>query len=481
MPDRARATFRLKGDALNTRDLLIAGMSYMAPGFSFFFTTALIAANAGAQAPVAYLLAGLGVLAAGATFAEFARHEPSAGALQVFVERGFGRTVGTTAGLVLMCGYLCLQAGVLALFGGWTAHLLSLTFGINVPWPLLSVAGLVVTTALMIRGVGLSIRATWALFLVEFVLTGVLVLIVIARGGASGLTAAPLDVAHPAAGWSGIALAMVFCVFSFVGFEGSVSFAEETPSPRRALPISVIGGIAIMALLYFIGTYAAVAGFGTAHIHQLASDPEPIATLASRFAAPLRPLLEFAVFTSITANLMAAGNANARVLFNMGREGMVARRFGAVLSGYRTPAVAITFFMATTAVLALAAASHWDYLTVFGNVAGLGSLLAILVYMAATVALPFYIRHRRIQLRKWRHWVVPALGAGIWLIPLWGSVKPGQAFPADLYPWITLAIITAAGLYAALRRKTQDQRPAMQTPDAESLDRPVGLAGDDAL
>ena len=75
-----------------------------------------------------------------------------------------------------MCGYLCLQAGVFPLFGGWTARLLSLTFGINVPWPLLSIAGLVVTTALMIRGVGLSIRATWALFLVEFVVTGVLVL-----------------------------------------------------------------------------------------------------------------------------------------------------------------------------------------------------------------------------------------------------------------------------------------------------------------
>src|ERR1700733_5637214 len=128
----------LERKALNTRGLLVAGMSYMAPGFSFFFTTALIVATAGAQAPVSYLLAGIGVLATGATFAEFSRIAPSAGSLQVFVQRGFGRTFATAAGLVLLAGYVCLQGGVLALFGGWTSHLIQASTGVSIAWPVLS-------------------------------------------------------------------------------------------------------------------------------------------------------------------------------------------------------------------------------------------------------------------------------------------------------------------------------------------------------
>lgn len=439
----------LRRDALTARDLLIAGMSYMAPGFSFFFTTALIASAAGIHTPVAYLLAGLGVLAAGAAFAEFSKRAPSAGALQVFVERGFGRIAATAAGLVLVAGYICLQAGVLALFGGWTAHLLDMAFGITVPWLLLSVLGLVLTTALMVRGVQMSVRTTWVLFIIEFALVAAVCAVVLIRGGDAGLTAAPFNLAATGSdAWSGIALGMVFCVFSFVGFEGAVSFAEETPNPRKALPVAVIGGVVVMLLLYVVGTYAAVIGFGTASIDALAGDGEPIATLASRYAPVLGPLLAFAVFTSIVANLMAAGNANARILFNMGRERLIVRTLGRVHAGTRTPAVAIITFMASTGVLCLAAGLRWDYLTAFGSVAGFGAFLAIIIYMLSTIALPVYLRRRGERLHPVRHVAVPVVGTAIWLVPLWGSLKPGQTFPASIYPILALIIAVLATLYA---------------------------------
>ena len=451
----------LSRDALSVRDLLVAGMSYMAPGFSFFFTTALIIGAAGVQSPIAYLLAGLGVLATGAAFSEFSRFAPSAGALQVFVQRGFGRTVSTAAGLVLLAGYTCLQAGVLSLAGGWTARLIHSSVGITVPWPILSVLALVLATALMTRGTALSIRATLVLFLIEFVLVALITTVVLVRGGAGGLTADPFSVTHLSNGWSGIAIAMISCVFAFVGFEGAISFAEETPNPRRAVPIAVLGGVVVMAALYVIGTYAAVIGFGTDHLDVLAADSEPIATLASRYAAPLEPLLAFAVFTSIAANLMAAGNANARIMFNLGREGAVSRRFGAVTKSHQTPAVAIVFFMVSTGVLCLLAATKWDYLTAFGSLAGMGALLAILIYMTAAIALPFSIRRSGQRPHPWRHLVIPAVGAAIWLIPLWGSLKPGQTSPASFYPLVALVVIAAAIVYALVVRRRG--MPELQT------------------
>lgn len=158
---------QLQRDALSTLDLLIAGMSYMAPGFSLFFTTAVIASAVGVYIPLTYLLAGAGVITCAIALAEFSRLAPSAGSLQTFIRRGFGRVPSITGGLVLMTGYWCLQAGVAVLFGGWTAALLS-DIGIDIPWQLLTVAGVLGCTWLMVRGVAVSIKATWVLFLIEF-------------------------------------------------------------------------------------------------------------------------------------------------------------------------------------------------------------------------------------------------------------------------------------------------------------------------
>lgn len=449
-------------------------MSYMAPGFSFFFTTAVIAAAAGIHVPVTYVIAGLGVLCAGATFAEFSRRSPSAGSLQVFIGRGFGRKASVAGGLVLTVGYLCLQAGVLVLFGGWTARLLESAFGLAVPWAVLSVVGGAALTVLMVRGVELSLKVTWVFFLVEFVLIVLVCGAVLLGGGDSGHTAAPFNVFDlQGPGLSGIAVGMIFAAFSFVGFEGSVSFAEETPDPRKALPVAVLGGVAAMVLLYVFGTYAAVIGFGTDNVDALGADPEPIATLAGMFAGPLKPVLEFAVLTSIVANLMAAGNANARILFNLGREQAVPAALGAVHPRYRTPHVAIVTFMLITFVPGLLAAPYWNYLDAFGAIAGFGALLALLIYMVATLALPFYARREGLAVRVGTHLLIPVVGAGVWLLPIWGSLEPGQDFPFNTFPVLAALVIGAATLYAWMRT------PASLTAPVVSEPLPDGVVGTD--
>lgn len=455
---------RLERNALSALDLLIAGMSYMAPGFSLFFTTAVIASEVGVYIPLTYLLAGAGVLTCAIALAEFSRLAPSAGSLQTFIRRGFGRVPSVAGGLLLMSGYWCLQAGVSVLFGGWTSSLLA-DLGIDVPWQLLTVAGVLACTWLMVRGVAISIRATWALFLIEFVIVLAIGVAVLLAGGDSGLSSKPIDPSFEGLGLNGLALGMVFATFSFVGFEGAVSFAEETPNPRKALPIAVVGGVAIIVALYVLATYAAVVGFGVGHIDELAASSEPIARLASLYAGPLEPLLKIAVLTSIVANLMAAGNSNARILFNMGRERAVPEVLARVHRVHKTPHVAIAAFMGATLIPGLIASIWWDYLTSFGNIAGLGALLALLVYMTATLSLTAYVRRERHTLRPIPHVLVPALGAAIWLVPLWGSLKPGQEYPFNTYPYIAVTLIAGYTTYAVLRGRRQAR--ASETADLE--------------
>jgi|GEM_PF-4173773 len=219
------------------------------------------------------------------------------------------------------------------------------------------------------------------------------------------------------------------------------------------MPVAVVGGIGIIALLYVFATYAVVVGFGLGQMEAVATDSEPLATLAGMYAGPLRPFLELAVWTSIVANLMAAGNANTRILFNMAREGMLPRALAGIHDTYKTPHRAIMAFMGLTLVPALLGwLGGWDYLMSFGNIAGLGALLALLIYMAAALALPAFMqKQKQIPMRPFIHLIVPVLGAAIWLIPLWGALQPGQAFPFNLYPWIAAGVIAGAWIFASLR------------------------------
>jgi len=247
-------------------------------------------------------------------------------------------------------------------------------------------------------------------------------------------------------------MALVFATFSFVGFEGAISFAEETPNPQKAMPVAVMGGIAVIALLYVFAAYAVVVGFGLGQMEAVAKDSEPIATLAGLYAGPLKPFLELAIWTSIAANLMAAGNANARILFNMAREGMLPKPLAEVHETNKTPHRAIMAFMGLTLAPALLGwLGGWDYLASFGNIAGFGALLALLIYMAAALALPaFIVMQNRIPMKPLAHFIIPILGAAIWLIPLWGALQPGQSFPFNLYPWLAAAVIVAAVVFANL-------------------------------
>jgi amino acid transporter len=445
----------LDAGALSTPDLLIAGMSYMAPGFSLFFTVAVVAGFAGIHMPGIYVLAGLGVLCTGSTLGAFARLAPGAGALQLFVERGFGRNAGAAAGVVLAGGYLFLQGAVSVLFGGWTAALIRRHAGLDLPWPVLAALGTAGCGWLTIRGVGLSIRATWALFLFEFVLILAVAIATLVRGGAAGLDPTPLlPIATDGPGLSAAALAMVYATFSFVGFEGAISFAEETPDPARAMPVAVVGGIGVIAVLYVLTTYAVVVGFGVDRIGEAAKAPEPLSVLAATYAGPLGALLDLAVWTSVVANLMAGGNANARLLFAMARSGILPAALARIHPRYRTPAPAIVAFMAATLAPTLISAVAGDYLAAFGILSGFGALLAILVYMAATVAFPVHL-HRTghgLAARPFSRVLVPIAGVAIWLVPIWGAAQPGQDFPYRYFPWAAAVVLVAATCWSLLGR-----------------------------
>jgi amino acid transporter len=150
--------------------------------------------------------------------------------------------------------------------------------------------------------------------------------------------------------------------------------------------------------------------------------------------------------------VIATFNAAIRILFAMGREralpGGLAR-----LSGRRTPVTAIGSVAVLTLGLGLPLTCAGGART-YGYLVGAAALSLVLVYLAVNAAI---IRAFRTEFRDefilWRHLLLPAAAAGLYLFPLWGLLHPRVYTLADLLPftalgWLLLGVVTAAVLRA---------------------------------
>jgi amino acid transporter len=89
--------------------------------------------------------------------------------------------------------------------------------------------------------------------------------------------------------------------------------------------------------------------------------------------------------------------------------------------------------------------------TFFGEIATLGTILVALVYLVSNIALPvYYRRHHPDQFSLLKHLILPILGVLAIGFPLWALVQPGQPAPFNLFPWIALAIVVLALIYATI-------------------------------
>ena len=174
---------------------------------------------------------------------------------------------------------------------------------------------------------------------------------------------------------------------------------------------------------------------------------------------------------------IAVVNAAIRVLFAMGREQALPASL-ARLSSRQTPAVSIGCVAVLALVLGLPLTYADGGARTFGYLAGAGGLSIVLVYLAVNIAAIRAFRTEfRDQFRLWRHLLVPATAAVLFLFPLWGILHPHARTLADLLPfaalgWLGLGAI-AVGVLRARRPESFETlgRVFMPATDSQAASR----------
>jgi APA family basic amino acid/polyamine antiporter len=363
-------------------------------GVGILRTPGLVAGHlhSGTAILVAWLVGGVYTLLGAVCLAELGTMVPRAGGYYVYARRGFGDWVGFSVGWTDWLTYCTVLAYVsigLAEFGGVLVPALA---GWVRP---VAIVALLLMVALQWAGVKVSARfQEWT--------TAVKFLAFLALGVAA-FTMGPKAVARaPAAGeslgltFAGCILGLQAVVIAYGGWQSALYFTEEDRDPGRNLPRAMIGGLAAVVGVYLLVNLALLA---VMPIADLARSTLPAADAAGIVAGDRgKQLITVLSVLSLLPLLNAILLVGSRILFAMGRDGLVSRRTAAVNAG-GTPGVAT---LVTTGVALLLIASG-----TFKDLIALASVFLAANYAVCCLALIVLRRREPGTARPFRAWGYP--------------------------------------------------------------------------
>ncbi|PVZ12269.1 MULTISPECIES: APC family permease [unclassified Pseudomonas] len=323
------------------------GIAYMTP-IIVLGTFGILADTTGGAVPSAYLAASIAMLFTALSYGKMAKAFPVAGSAYTYVRKSISPKLGFLAGWAVLLDYLFLPMAIWLIGAAY----LSSAFP-SVPQPVWVLAFIGITTVINIVGLQLAKTINGVLMLLQFLVLAAFV--GLAAHYATGSLNQPFWSLAPfyhesfqlPLVMSGAAIAC----YSFLGFDAVSTLTEETHEPRKTIPraillITVLGGVIFIAASYLV---------------QLAHPSTDFAN-ADSAAYEIARTIGGDVFVSFfliglivgqfTSGLSAQASAS-RLLFAMGRDGVLPKRlFGRLSERFGTPVISIVL-CGVVALLAL--------------------------------------------------------------------------------------------------------------------------------
>lgn len=451
-----------------------------------------IVLGTGAAAPGAYLVVGLALLLFSVGYGAMSHRVTNTGAFFAYVGRGLGIGPGVGSAFASMLAYIGVQLAIFGFFGAVMSAQMNDTFGIDAPWWAWTLLAWAIVLVLSVLSVDVGAKVLGVLMLLEVASLALLAVVVLADGGPEGIdlraSFSPGAVFGGGfAGSAGIALAFAFA--SYIGFEATAIYGEESKDPKRTVPRATYLAIGVIAALFALTSFAVVTGLGSSAVVDRAAEmstvdgtplTDPAAVLfgvADEFVGGwLATTMRWLVLSSLFAGLLAFQNSAARYFYSMGR----ARVLPVVLdrtNGRGAPhiASAVTSAVTLLVILFFAVRGLDPVLNLFYWFSGLAVVAILLVEVLVCVAVIVYFRRTREDTRVWPTVVAPALSVvalviGIYLIVsrfglLAGTVVEGhdpaaEPFGLNLTGWILVALpfvaVAVGWVVGAVRRSSEN-------------------------
>ncbi|AUW93863.1 hypothetical protein BXT84_07825 [Sulfobacillus thermotolerans] len=442
----------LRAGTLNFWGAFAISFGNMAPAASVLFLPQAMAQFTGTAVPLAFVFAMIASFLTAASILHFVKRFASAGAAYTFNSLAFNKVMGFVSGWMLFLAYGLSLPSNLLVFGYFSQAFAMQIWGIHLSWFLFTVAALLAITLLVMRGVRMSSRVDLVLVILETSIIVALAAAIIGQGGANGNTWAVFSPFRARTHWVGIIFGMLYGVGAFAGFEASATVAEETQQRFRTIPLAIFATIIVGGFLYILVAYAIAIGYGVGHGHALATATLPLSVLATRYVGPWMALaVELAGMASALGIALASATASARVIYTMGRDGVIPRWFATVHHRFGTPFHAMAgLALFSGFLLTIMAVSVKPYPQGFSDLVAAADVLGLTLYILVNLAwVTMWFKHPEHYHMSWLVGIVPSLlGALVMAIPLVSTIVPIPPWPLNLFLYLTFAYI-AWGLVTA--------------------------------
>jgi amino acid transporter len=457
---RVTGSGELKRSALSGRQMLIVAIAATGPMAGIALNLGPMASFAGETFILSFVFSLVGIFLLSLCFQQFARHYPSSGGLYAWSVQAFGKSAGFVYGWLFVGSYFVFAAAGFAVLGGWSNEYIQSLFGVGIPWWVFSGLGLAYTVLFAYFGIKRSANASFVLLAVEIIvaLAFAAFVFIYPSHAVERFTMKPFLPSSALGGWSVVGLAMTYSVLSSVGFETASTLGEEATDTRRTVGRSMVGAGLITQVFFIITAYAILIGY--ANNAKFSKDPAPLLTLATQHGKTWTTFVVLAALASMIAFSQMAFNAGTRVMYSLGREGVLPHALGRTHAKHKTPYVAIFVMallcMALAVPLALAVGAFyvWYYI---GFLVGIAFLVLYGVVALGLIRTSFRDKKAFPKVHPIRHVVIPILTAVFMFYPLYRTVVPlptgvYRTLPLYLIGWIVVGVI----FLSYLKRKRPD-------------------------
>ncbi|WP_427134362.1 APC family permease [Pseudarthrobacter sp. S9] len=427
---------------LGLPSLVFFGLVYMVP-LTVFTTYGVVSANTGGRTSLAYIVTLAAMIFTAKSYASMVKVCPVAGSSYSYASKSFGPNIGFLAGWSLLLDYLLLPMVNYLVIGIY----LNILFPAIPAW-IFVVACIVLVTVLNVVGISSVATASNLIVLVQFVFIAVFVAIAIgfvATGGNSVNLAAPFtgdggaNVTFPAL----MAGAAVLCL-SFLGFDAISTMAEEAKNPKKDIPRAIIIVTVGAGLLFLALAYISQLVFpGTGFNDPVSAASEVMLKAGGDF---LNIFFIAAYVAGATGSAIASQASVSRILYSMGRDGMLPRRiFGTLSARFKTPVISI-LIVSVISVLGVNA----DVGLLF-SVVSFGALVAFSVVNLSVIKRYLWDEKRRTRGDVFLFGILPGVGflLTVWV---WTSLAPNALIIGVI--WLAAGFVYLLFLTKGFRRKT---------------------------
>jgi amino acid transporter len=441
--------------------VLMQSVTTIAPAIAALFFTPFLVSFAGVTSPLAYPIAFVITLMLGIVLVQFTKKMPAAGGYYTYISRSIHPRAGWLVAWLFIL-YAPTVGGIVSIYmGNILQQELQANWGINWPWFTIVFMIVVITAVALLqyRGITISGRVLLVLGIIEMGIVALLAIWALANPGPGGVNFISYNPANiPNLG--GFALAIVFSLQAYTGWDGAAPLAEESANPTRNVSRAVIGSIILLGVFLILVTWAIIIGWGTSKIGSLPTSSElPAVVVAKRVWGPLWWLILFALLNSTVAVVIAVCNIGTRMWFAMARSGSLPHVLTRVHPVYKTPVNTIILQWIVNLVTGVGLTLWLGAVNGYGFESFVLVLAVLIVYAMGNLGVfLLYWRQYRSEFNIFYHAVFPLLST---LALIWLGYELFNPFPTVPLVWAlpTIAIwfLLGVGILFVMRARGKEE------------------------